>query len=95
MKTCIAKNDPLPDIYSNSPYQYARFSNFTVLRKNCYELGRLDPIDQIDLLDNNEKYFVEEKYLHGDDKTQFFRECNRAKQKGRSLSDVIEEYFIN
>jgi hypothetical protein len=30
-------------------------------------------------------------YLQGDDETQFFRECNRAKQKGLSLSDVIDE----
>jgi hypothetical protein len=36
----------------------------------------------------------DEVYLMGDDETIFFRECNRAKQKGRSLSEVIEEYFI-
>ena len=37
----------------------------------------------------------DEIYLQGDDETIFFRECNRAKQHNRSLSDVIEEYFIN
>ena len=37
---------------------------------------------------------IDEVYLFGDEETHFFRECNRAKQKGRSISDVIEEYFI-
>jgi hypothetical protein len=37
----------------------------------------------------------DEEYLFGDDETVFFRDCNRAKQHNRSLSDVIEEYFIN
>jgi hypothetical protein len=37
----------------------------------------------------------EEQCLFGEEETHFFRECNRAKQKGRSLSDVIEEYFIH
>jgi hypothetical protein len=36
----------------------------------------------------------EEIYLQGDDETQFFRNCNRAKQHSRSLSSVIGEYFI-
>jgi hypothetical protein len=36
-----------------------------------------------------------ELFLSGDDKTLFFMECNRAKQHGRSISDVIENYFIN
>jgi hypothetical protein len=36
-----------------------------------------------------------EEYLFGEEETHFFRECNRAKQKGRSISEVIEEYFIN
>ena len=36
----------------------------------------------------------DEVYLFGDDETIFFRECNRAKQKGRSIPDLIEEYFI-
>jgi hypothetical protein len=35
-----------------------------------------------------------EVFLCGDDETQFLRECNRAKQKGRSISDVIDEYFV-
>jgi hypothetical protein len=35
----------------------------------------------------------DEEYLFGDDETQFLRECNRAKQKGRSISDVMDEYF--
>jgi len=35
----------------------------------------------------------DENYLFGDDETQFFKECNRAKQKGRSISEVIAEYF--
>ena len=35
----------------------------------------------------------DENYLFGDDETQFFKECNRAKQKGRSISDVIADYF--
>ena len=34
-------------------------------------------------------------FLQGDDETQFIKDCNRAKQKGRSISEVIEEYFIN
>jgi len=35
----------------------------------------------------------DEHYLFGDDETQFFKECNRAKQKERSISDVIADYF--
>ena len=38
---------------------------------------------------------VDEEYIFGDDETKFFQECNRAKQKNRSISEVIEEYFIN
>ena len=38
---------------------------------------------------------IDEVYLFGDDETQFYKDCNRAKQKGRSISEVIEEYFIN
>ncbi len=38
---------------------------------------------------------LDEVYLLGDDETIFFRDCNRAKQKNRSISEVIEEYFIN
>jgi len=38
---------------------------------------------------------IEEVYLFGEEETHFQRECNRAKQKGRSISEVIEEYFIN
>ena len=38
---------------------------------------------------------IDEVYLFGDDETQFFKDCNRAKQKGRSISEVIEEYFIH
>jgi hypothetical protein len=38
---------------------------------------------------------IDEVFLSGDDETRFFRECNRAKQKSRSLADVIENYFIN
>jgi len=38
---------------------------------------------------------IDEVYLFGDEETHFFRECNRAKQKGRSISDVIDEYFIH
>jgi len=38
---------------------------------------------------------TDEVFLQGDDETLFFKDCNRAKQKGRNLSDVIEEYFIN
>ena len=38
---------------------------------------------------------MDEVYIFGDDETKFFQECNRAKQKNRSISDVIEEYFIN
>jgi hypothetical protein len=37
----------------------------------------------------------DEVYLFGDDETVFFRDCSKAKQQNRSLSDVIEEYFIN
>jgi hypothetical protein len=36
---------------------------------------------------------ISEVFLCGDDETQFFRECNRAKQKGSSISKVIDEYF--
>jgi len=35
----------------------------------------------------------DEVFLQGDDETQFLRDCNRAKQKGRSISDVINDYF--
>jgi hypothetical protein len=35
----------------------------------------------------------DEVFLQGDDETIFRRECNRAKQKGRSLSAVINDYF--
>jgi len=35
-----------------------------------------------------------EVFLSGDDETRFFRDCNRAKQHNRKISDVIEEYFI-
>ena len=35
-----------------------------------------------------------EVYLFGDDETIFFRDCNRAKQHNRSISAVIEDYFI-
>jgi len=38
---------------------------------------------------------LDEVYLFGDDETIFLRDCNRAKQKNRSISEVIEEYFIN
>ena len=37
----------------------------------------------------------EEVCLIGDDETQFIRDCNRAKQHNHSISDVIEEYFVN
>jgi hypothetical protein len=36
----------------------------------------------------------DEIVLLGDDETNFFSVCNKAKQKGCSISDVIEEYFI-
>jgi hypothetical protein len=36
----------------------------------------------------------EEVFLQGEDETKFFRDCNRAKQHNRSLTDVIDEYFI-
>jgi hypothetical protein len=35
----------------------------------------------------NDTYF-----LFGEDEKQFFRECNRAKQQGDTLSSVIYEY---
>jgi hypothetical protein len=71
-ETPIGRDDPLPEIYLNFPYQYTRTKLSTILKKND-----------------------EEQCLFGEEETHFFRECNRAKQKGRSLSDVIEEYFIN
>jgi hypothetical protein len=37
----------------------------------------------------------DEVFLQGDDETVFMRDCNRAKQKDRSISDVIDRYFIN
>jgi predicted CopG family antitoxin len=37
----------------------------------------------------------EEIFLQGDDVTRFLQDCNRAKQHSRSISDVIEEYFIS
>ena len=67
----IDRNDPLPRLYRNFPYQYNRTGLFLILRKNNDEV-----------------------LLQGDDETQFIKACNRAKQKDRSLSDVIEEYFI-
>jgi hypothetical protein len=36
----------------------------------------------------------DELFLQGDAETTFMRECNRAKQKGRSISYVIDEYFV-
>ena len=68
----IGKNDPLPEVYRNFPYQYTKDRLGVILRKNS-----------------------KEEYLSGDDETIFFRDCNRAKQHNRSISDVIEEYFIN
>ena len=35
----------------------------------------------------------DEIYLFGDDETIFFRDCNRAKQHNRNISDVINDYF--
>jgi hypothetical protein len=35
----------------------------------------------------------DEIFLQGENETTFRRECNRAKQKGRSLSAVINDYF--
>jgi len=32
-------------------------------------------------------------FLQGDDETIFFRQFNRAKQKGRDISDLLAEYF--
>jgi hypothetical protein len=37
----------------------------------------------------------DEVFLQDEDETVFMRDCNRAKQKGRSISDVISEYFTN
>ena len=31
----------------------------------------------------------DEVYLFGDDEAKFFQDCNRAKQKGRSLSAIL------
>jgi hypothetical protein len=36
----------------------------------------------------------DEVFLQGDDDVEFMRVINRAKQKGRSISDVVDEYFI-
>jgi hypothetical protein len=43
------------------------------------------------VLRNNEN----EVFLQGDEETQFFRDCNRAKQKGHNISYLISEYFTN
>jgi hypothetical protein len=69
-ETPIGKNDPLPDTYRNTPYEYTRTNLYTVLKKD-----------------------YEEEILFGEEETQFFRECNRAKQNSRSISEVIDEYF--
>jgi len=37
----------------------------------------------------------DEVFLQGDDETQFFRDCNRIKQKGHNISYLISEYFSN
>jgi hypothetical protein len=37
----------------------------------------------------------DEVFLQDGDEAVFMRDCNRAKQKGRNISDVIDEYFIN
>jgi hypothetical protein len=66
----LDKNEPLPNVYRDFPYQYTVFKFGLVLQKNNNEI-----------------------FLQGDDETIFRRECNRAKQKGRSLSDVIDNYF--
>ena len=68
-------------------------------------LGRNDPLPMeyrdfpfqytqtkfgIVLRKNDDKVFLQDE-----DETVFMRDCNRAKQKGRSISDVISEYFTN
>jgi hypothetical protein len=68
----LEKNEPLPEVYRDFPYQYTKTKFGTVLRKNNHEV-----------------------FLPGDDETAFMRECNRAKQKGRSIADVIDEYFVS
>ena len=35
----------------------------------------------------------DEVFLQGDDETQFFRDCNRVKQKGFNISYLISEFF--
>jgi hypothetical protein len=68
----LGKNEPLPAVYRDFPYQYTITKFGIVLRKN------------------NDELFLSFGY----DTTVFRRECNRAKQKGRSISNVIDEYFI-
>ena len=34
-------------------------------------------------------------FLQGDDEKIFLRQFNRAKQKGRDISDLLSEYFVN
>lgn len=67
----VQKNEPLPKVYRNFPYQYTVTRFGIVLRKNN-----------------------EEVFLQGDDSALFMRDCNRAKQKGRNMAEVISEYFF-
>jgi hypothetical protein len=65
-------------------------------------VGKNDPLP--DNYDDHPYYYTQttvctilrvcndELILMGDDETQFFRECNRAKQKGLPLAYVISEY---
>jgi len=39
--------------------------------------------------------YQNEIFLQGDCEKQFFRSCNRAKQKGFNISSIIGDYFIS
>jgi len=79
-ETPVGKNDPLPETYQNYPYQYKKEKHGVVLSKK-----------------NKEVFFYGDKemFLSGDNETIFFRDCNRAKQHNRSISEVIKDYFFN
>ena len=85
------------------PAVAALYNKFHSLQENS-QVGKNDPLPDtyrnfpyqytrtnlfMVLRKNNDEVF-----LQGDDETKFIKDCNRAKQKGRSISEVIEEYFI-
>jgi len=66
----LDKNEPMPMVYRDFPYQYTQTKFGIVLNKN-----------------------TDEVFLQDNAATIFMRDCNRAKQKNISISEVINGYF--